>query len=212
MSVIAYPPYTRSDRMPSGHQPSLMPLNCSYPVLTSWNHLPPTPTPAYTPVAAAAVHLDPAMSMPTEIIPRLFISDLASAEDPRMLRRYRITHVVTAMRGFAAVPDYIVQHHVPLDDHPFAEIASYLPHTSDWIHRALSSSPNACVLVHCAEGISRSVSVVCAYLMYLKGWNPTRAIQEVQSRRVIAQPNFGFVKQLHEYHDTLHGLRRHPAR
>lgn len=197
--------------MSSGLHTRLMPLNCSHPSV-SWNQQP-APPHAYTPTssAVAAAHLDPTQSLPSEIIPRLFISDLASAEDPRILRRYRITHVMTAMRGVAVVPEHLQRYYVPLDDHPFAEIASFLPQTSEWIHRALSN-PSACVLIHCAEGISRSVSVVCAYLMFVKGWTSTRAIQEVQARRVIAQPNFGFVKQLQEYYDTIHAVRRIPAR
>ncbi len=51
------------------------------------------------------------------------------------------------------------------------------------------------VLVHCKAGMSRSVSVVLAYLMRMHGWSLERAVQEVSPRRCI-HPNPGFVRQL----------------
>jgi len=59
------------------------------------------------------------------------------------------------------------------------------------------------VLVHCVQGISRSASVVCAFLMALYGWAPGKAVTFVKTKRRITEPNFGFVAQLHEYEKTL---------
>lgn len=54
-------------------------------------------------------------------------------------------------------------------------------------------------MVHCAEGISRSVSVVAAFLMAAYGWAPMDAVTYIKGKRRVANPNFGFVQQLHEY-------------
>jgi len=89
--------------------------------------------------------------------------------------------------------------HVKLEDFPFAELAAHLPSTTAFIRDALRSSPEARVLVHCAEGISRSVSVVAAFLMAQYGWSPDDAVAYVKSKRIVANPNVGFVQQLHEY-------------
>ncbi len=49
--------------------------------------------------------------------------------------------------------------------------------------------------MHCKAGMSRSVSVVLAYLMRKYGWSLERAVQEVSPHRCI-HPNPGFVRQL----------------
>lgn len=55
------------------------------------------------------------------------------------------------------------------------------------------------VLVHCALGRSRSVSVVCAYLIHSHGYGPDEALEMVKRLRTVAQPNSGFVGQLGEW-------------
>lgn len=146
---------------------------------------------------------------PSEIIPHLFISDLSTAESKTALATMGITHVVSAMRGFVAVPAELPIHRiqVPLDDFPFAELVAHLPATTSFIRDALGN-PNARVLVHCAEGISRSVSVVAAFLIAQYGWTPSQAIQYIKAKRRVADPNPGFVGQLHEYAEL---LKRRPS-
>lgn len=88
---------------------------------------------------------------------------------------------------------------VRVEDLPFAELAGHLPSTTAFIRDALNSNPEARVLVHCAEGVSRSVSVVAAFLMAQYNWAPLDAVQFIKSKRRVANPNFGFIQQLHEY-------------
>lgn len=52
------------------------------------------------------------------------------------------------------------------------------------------------VLVHCIQGISRSVSMVIAYLITKEGFNLKDAYQLVKSKRFLARPNKGFLNQL----------------
>lgn len=139
-------------------------------------------------------------------MPRLYVSDLAFAENPAALASLGVTHVLSAMRGFVAIPSHptLPIHRVqyPLDDLPFSELAAHLPHTTAFLRGALMD-PNARVLVHCVEGVSRSTSVVAAYLIAEFGWTTGQAVQYVKSRRRAAEPNFGFVQQLQEYAESL---------
>ena len=48
------------------------------------------------------------------------------------------------------------------------------------------------VLVHCAAGVSRSASIVIAYLMRIKGWTYAEAFSYVKSKRFVICPNSGF--------------------
>jgi len=56
------------------------------------------------------------------------------------------------------------------------------------------------VFVHCAAGVSRSPSIVFAYLVY-KGMKPIKAFELLTSTRTCTNPYFGFIKTiLKHYH------------
>ena len=61
-----------------------------------------------------------------------------------------------------------------------------------------------CVLVHCHAGVSRSASVVIAYLVWKNGWTTTQAFKHIKKSRFI-MPNNGFVLQLKEYQNLVRG-------
>jgi atypical dual specificity phosphatase len=169
--------------------------------------------PAASPHSASAsssyYHHHPSARPPSrnvsEIIPRLYISDLAFVENPALLASYRITHILSATSDTVVrpspsqLPAQPVRLHIRVEDLPFAELAAHLPTTTSFIRDALNSSPDTRIVVHCAEGISRSVSVVAAFLMAAYGWAPMDAVSYIKSKRKVANPNFGFVQQLHEY-------------
>ncbi|KAI6243774.1 Protein-tyrosine-phosphatase [Aphelenchoides fujianensis] len=52
------------------------------------------------------------------------------------------------------------------------------------------------ILVHCEAGISRSVTVVAAYLMRRFEWSPKKALYFIQEKRPNACPNSSFIRQL----------------
>jgi atypical dual specificity phosphatase len=121
------------------------------------------------------------------------------------------------MPGFVNIPTHTTHTRMPkpilraqihIEDNPFAELAAHLPSSTAFIREALRD-PEAKVLVHCVQGISRSASVVCAFLMAAYGWAPAKAVTFVKTKRWIAEPNFGFVAQLHEYEKTLQQHQAH---
>ena len=64
------------------------------------------------------------------------------------------------------------------------------------------------MLVHCAAGVSRSASVVVAYLMYKKGLSLDDALDFVKSKRECVDPNFGFREQLQIFDQILKKYRK----
>lgn len=140
----------------------------------------------------------------TEILPNLYISDINVAECHTTLSSLGITHVLSAMSGTVHIPPTLPIHklQVPLLDTPFAELAAFLPNTTDFLTDALRDK-NAKVLVHCVKGVSRSASVISAYLIAKHGWTTDQAVNYIRSKRMNAQPNRGFISQLDEYARSL---------
>ena len=62
---------------------------------------------------------------------------------------------------------------------------------------------NGRVLIHCYKGVSRSVSVLISYLIFLNKWTYDEAFDFVQSKRSIANPNIGFYLQLKTFHKRI---------
>ncbi len=177
------------------------------PPLTSLDTVYHAPSPA---TARYSAHHPPPQP-PTEVVDRVYLSDISAAENPSTLISLGITHIVSAMPGHVAYPPGIPLRtmQIPIQDNPFAELAEHLPRTTAFITEALRD-PNARVLVHCVQGVSRSTSVVCAYLIARCGFSPPEAVRYVKERRSQANPNPGFVSQLGEYADSLRGGgRRH---
>ncbi|KAK9762249.1 dual specificity phosphatase 19 [Basidiobolus ranarum] len=90
--------------------------------------------------------------------------------------------------------------------------ANLLPHFTacfDFIQNARSQlGKNARILVHCQAGISRSATVVIAYLMKYQDISLDEAYILVHLARPIICPNDSFCQQLALFHDTLVQLRR----
>ena len=62
---------------------------------------------------------------------------------------------------------------------------------------------NGRVLIHCYKGVSRSVSIIISYLIYLHKWTYDEAFDFVQLKRPIANPNIGFYLQLKTFHKRI---------
>ncbi|XP_009076562.1 PREDICTED: dual specificity protein phosphatase 13 isoform B-like [Acanthisitta chloris] len=139
-----------------------------------------------------------------EVWPNLYVGDLYIARDKEQLSRMGISHVVNAAAGrFRIDTGPKFYHDLPVDyygieaeDNPSFDLSIYFYPVAEYIRAALNS-PRGKVLVHCAMGISRSATLVLAFLMICEGMSLTNAIQTVRSHRGIC-PNSGFLKQLQE--------------
>jgi protein-tyrosine phosphatase len=122
----------------------------------------------------------------------LYIGDLDSARDKVLLDHHKITHVVSCI-GTRYFQD-IKYHVINLDDSPDANIYQYLYDAVEFVDEAIALQKN--VFVHCYAGISRSASVVLAYIMAIKKYKLVDALSSLKSARPICQPNSGFMFQL----------------
>lgn len=74
------------------------------------------------------------------------------------------------------------------------DLLAILPGTVAFLHDAIASG--GCVLVHCLQGVSRSTSVVVAYLIRHHSMSLRQAVTHVRQNRPGAEPNRGFWRQL----------------
>ncbi|NXP27480.1 DS13B phosphatase, partial [Scytalopus superciliaris] len=139
-----------------------------------------------------------------EVWPNLYVGDLYVARDKAQLSRMGISHVVNAAAGRFRINtgptfynDLPVDYYgVEAEDNPNFDLSIHFYPVAQYIRKALNS-PRGKVLVHCAMGISRSATLVLAFLMICEDMSLADAIRTVRSHRGIC-PNSGFLKQLRE--------------
>ncbi|XP_019960991.1 dual specificity protein phosphatase 26-like [Paralichthys olivaceus] len=151
------------------------------------------------------------MSHADEVWPRLYIGDQHSAENTADLSKHQITHILNAAhskrggqpgiyRGMKITYKGIEAH-----DSCGFDMSVNFATAADFIHRALSRGDK--VLVHCHVGVSRSATLVLAYLMLKQNLTLVEAICAVKDKRGVS-PNRGFLRQLIELDGQLFGT--HP--
>ncbi|CAL8464986.1 g4521 [Coccomyxa elongata] len=111
------------------------------------------------------------------------------------------THVLTVMDDPGIPFPQTMRSHlvIPLDDVPSANILDHFPKGISFIRSALAES--GMLYVHCAAGVSRSATMVSAYLMATEGLTPEQAISAIKKARPIVNPNSGFLIQLQLFYE-----------
>ena len=81
-----------------------------------------------------------------------------------------------------------------------------------FLSETLAETPPKRVLVHCVQGVSRSVTLTMAFLMHSFSLSFRQCFSFVKQRRGVASPNLGFVSQLLDFERRLKTLRAsHPS-
>jgi len=86
---------------------------------------------------------------------------------------------------------------IPVQDSEYADILIHLPDACRFIQKAVDDGGH--VLVHCRMGISRSATVIAAYLMSTRHIPVQKALAIIKRARPQIQPNYGFIKELHAF-------------
>jgi hypothetical protein len=137
-----------------------------------------------------------------EIIENLYISDFSSACDKDNLKSFGITHIVTVIAGVDKMyPDDFEYYTINICDRNYVDIQNFFDDCSNFIENALQNGGK--VLVHCKCGVSRSATMVGAYLISKKKYTSERAIKLMKEKRNCVNPNDGFTKQLNDYENKI---------
>ncbi|PCH39447.1 hypothetical protein WOLCODRAFT_85674 [Wolfiporia cocos MD-104 SS10] len=137
-----------------------------------------------------------------QVIDNLWIGDLQIALETSTLKAHNIHSVLTAMRGRT-----FIRHQIDLDDTEDADILGHLVSAISFIEAELEKERG--VLVHCQAGVSRSATIVAAYLMYAQHIDVETAMGMIRNVRPYVQPNPGFLRQLEVFHEASYKVSRH---
>nr|XP_054587350.1 dual specificity protein phosphatase 26 [Nothobranchius furzeri] len=146
-----------------------------------------------------------------EVWPRLYIGDQQSAENVSDLSTRRFTHILSAAHSDRQGQPQIYEGMnitymgIEARDAYDYDMSINFQAAADFIHRALSRGGK--VLVHCHVGVSRSATLVLAYLMLKQNLTLVEAVCAVKDKRGVI-PNRGFLRQLIKLDGQLFGSHR----
>lgn len=139
----------------------------------------------------------------------LFLGDSWSANNVFQLRHFRIGMIITVAHEIRVRPQIIdetkVEYH-KFDWHDDARhgLIGDIPALCTLIQDRMNL--NIPVLIHCAMGMSRSVSLVLAFYIVKRGMTYAQAYRWVKERRPSIAPNPAFVADLLRLEITYHRL------
>ena len=139
---------------------------------------------------------------PIEIIPHLFLGSIGSASNLKQLQNCKITHILCCASGIKNFfPNDFKYLNLDILDSEKVNIKQYFEQTNKFIGDAIKN--NGSVLVHCHAGISRSSTILMAYIMNSQKMGVDKVLDLLKSKRDKVNPNAGFIEQLREYEKEL---------
>uniref|UniRef100_A0A8C0UPJ2 Dual specificity protein phosphatase n=1 Tax=Cyanistes caeruleus TaxID=156563 RepID=A0A8C0UPJ2_CYACU len=149
-----------------------------------------------------------------QVWPNIYLGDEWAARSKTTLQSLNITHILNAADGPCSIntgakyyADLQIEYYgVEAFDDPSFNISVFFYDAANFIGKALNSSGGK-VLVHCAMGVSRSATLVLAFLMIHENMTLVDALKTVSTRRNIC-PNSGFLSQLRDLDMKLNEERK----
>ncbi|XP_067368777.1 dual specificity protein phosphatase 22-B-like isoform X1 [Channa argus] len=136
-----------------------------------------------------------------KVLPDLYLGNLkADARDRELLTQHNITHILSIHDAAAPVLEDMTYLCIPAADRSKQNLVQYFRDSIMFIHESRLKGEGC--LVHCVAGVSRSVTLVVAYIMTVTGRGWVESLAAVRAARPCAGPNSGFLRQLEEFENT----------
>eukprot|EP01091_Cochliopodium_minus_P015836 TRINITY_DN5736_c0_g1_i1.p1 TRINITY_DN5736_c0_g1~~TRINITY_DN5736_c0_g1_i1.p1 ORF type:complete len:154 (-),score=28.98 TRINITY_DN5736_c0_g1_i1:39-500(-) len=138
----------------------------------------------------------------------LYLGPYHSTYDLKILNEKKISLIINAANEKECPhlqKDHVKYFCCDLGDRMTQVIKDQFENTNKLIEEEISKGNS--VLVHCAAGQSRSAAIVLAFIMKNKKMKLEEAFSFVKSKKENIGPNCGFMQQLMEYEETIHGKK-----
>ena len=132
-----------------------------------------------------------------DILGNVWIGDYDAACNFDLMESYAISHIISLYRT-PVFPDNYEYLCINIEDCENENISIYFDEKNKFIDNALQNGYG--ILIHCAGGVSRSATIVIAYMVYKLKISVDDAINELKKYRKSINPNRGFIKQLRGYY------------
>ena len=140
------------------------------------------------------------------IVDNIYIGDVYDAHNINKLNELNIKNIISAVVGFDEIYTTDFNHLcLSLIDNEKQNIIHYFDITYHFIDNILSKNISSAqkqnkILIHCICGVSRSTTILLAYLIKKYKYTPKQALDLVKKKRNIVNPNNNFMNQLEEYY------------
>ncbi|KAM5321645.1 dual specificity protein phosphatase 22 isoform 1-T1 [Glossophaga mutica] len=132
-----------------------------------------------------------------KILPGLYIGNFKDARDAEMLSKNKVTHILSVHDSARPMLEGVKYLCIPAADSPSQNLTRHFKESIKFIHECRLRGEGC--LVHCLAGVSRSVTLVTAYIMTVTDFGWEDALHTVRAGRSCANPNLGFQRQLQEF-------------
>ncbi|XP_048656433.1 dual specificity protein phosphatase 22 isoform X3 [Marmota marmota marmota] len=133
----------------------------------------------------------------TRILPGLYIGNFKDARDAEQLSKNKVTHILSVHDSARPMLEGVKYLCIPAADSPSQNLTRHFKESIKFIHECRLQGEGC--LVHCLAGVSRSVTLVIAYIMTVTDFGWEDALHTVRAGRSCANPNLGFQRQLQEF-------------
>lgn len=146
------------------------------------------------------------------IIKGLFLGDIVAATNLDLLKTKQINVIISLVElkmfseNVSLQSQLMIEYHSFLiDDNRNEDIFKFFNQTNDLIDKSLKEGKN--VLVNCQNAVSRSVTIILAYLLS-KNLSLKDSLDMIKDNRTstFTRPNSGFAKQLIKYEKTIRNI------
>ena len=139
---------------------------------------------------------------------KLYIGSIGAAYDIGVLLELGITHVVSITTGDGKIyPDHFEYHYIReiYGNGNEGGLYDHFDSSYDFIKSAIQSGGR--VLVHCHQGLSRSATILSAFLIRHKKTTAAKALDMIRQTRSRAAPKKIFMEELERYAEEI-GMRK----
>ncbi|CAI5782409.1 specificity phosphatase 22-A-like [Podarcis lilfordi] len=137
----------------------------------------------------------------SKVVGGLYLGNIRDSEDKENLVKNGITHILSVHNNAKPVLEDMTYLCISASDSSNQNLIQHFKECIKFIHECRLHGGGC--LIHCLAGVSRSTTILVAYLMTVTNFGWEECLTATKAVRSYVSPNFGFQEQLQEYEVTL---------